>query len=76
MLRRLLVKKYEIKEVELGNKIKISREKFTIDKKIIKKYKDFESCIEDVRLRIVKPGEYDIFVNSNLDFQPIACKEI
>lgn len=74
VLRRLLVKKYEIKDVEFGNKTEISRGKLTIDKNIVDKYKGLESRIKDIKLSIVKPGEYDFFVNSNLDFQPIACK--
>lgn len=74
ILRRLLVKKYEIKEAEFGDKTEISRGKLTIDKNIVNKYKGLEKRLKDVKLNIVKPGEHDFFVNSNLDFEPIACK--
>ena len=29
---------------------------------------------DDMTVQIVQPGEHNFFVNSNLDYMPIACK--
>lgn len=33
-----------------------------------------EDRTKDIKVNILKPGENDFFVNSNLDYSPIACK--
>ena len=73
VLKRLTVKEYPVKNVEFGDKTEISRGTLTIDRNLKNKYKD--KLIKDVNISIVSPGEYDFFVNSNLDFSPIAVKE-
>lgn len=74
ILKRLLFKEYDIKKVEFGDETKISRSLLTIDKDIADKFKDMEERIENIKVNIIKPFEHNIFVNSNLDFMPIACK--
>ena len=75
MLRRLLIKKYTIKEVIWGDKTVISRGTMMINRAILDKYKGLEERIQDIHLTIIPPHAHQIFINSNLDFMPIACKE-
>jgi hypothetical protein len=55
-----------LEETESGYKLLVGRETLFA-------YKD-EKRIKDVKINILKPGQQDVFVNSNLDFMPIACK--
>lgn len=73
-LRRLLRKTFTIKEVKFGDTTSIERGVLTIRKGIEKNLILQEERIKDVTVSIVEPGNYDFFVNSNLDYSPIACK--
>lgn len=73
-LRRLTRKVFEIKEVRFGEKTEIERGILTIRKGIEGPLIQQESRIKDIKVNILKPGENDFFVNSNLDYSPIACK--
>lgn len=73
-LRRLTRKVFQIHEVRFGEKTEIDRGVLTIRRGIEKPLIQAESRIKDVNVTILKPGENDFFVNSNLDYSPIACK--
>ena len=73
-LRRLLRKTFAIKEVKFGDTTSIDHGVLTIRKGIEKNLILQEDRIKDVTVSIVEPGNYDFFVNSNLDYSPIACK--
>ncbi len=73
-LSRLTRKVFQIKEVKLSDKTGISGGILYIDKAVAKKYLATEPLIKDVKVNIIAPGDYNRFVNSNLDFSPIACK--
>ncbi len=74
VLRRLTRKVFEIKEVKFGDKTSIDRGVLALRKGIESGYAESESRIKEIKVEIIKPGEYDFFVNSNLDYFPIACK--
>lgn len=74
-LRRLTRKAFQINEVRFGERTAISRGGIlTIRKGIEKSIAVAEPRIQDIKVNIVQPGEHDFFVNSNLDYAPIACK--
>lgn len=73
-LRRLLRKVFRIKEVRFGDKTSIERGVLTIRRGIEKPIVGQEGRIKDIKVNILKPGENSFFVNSNLDYSPIACK--
>lgn len=73
-LRRLTRKVFAVKEVRFGEKTEISRGVLTIRKGIENTLISQEDRIKDIKVSILKPGENDFFVNSNLDYSPIACK--
>lgn len=74
-LKRLLFKKYRLQALHFGDETKIERGVMTIDRSITEKFEGMENRISKIRLSIVDPKAQDLFVNSNLDFAPIACKE-
>lgn len=73
-LRRLTRKVFRIKEVCFGHTTGIDRGVLTIKEGIEKPYVEMEPRIKAVKLQIYRPKENDFFVNSNLDYSPIACK--
>ena len=73
-LRRLTRKTFQIKEVKFGDVTKIEQGVLTIRKGMEQSLIMQESRIKDMKVEILKPGERDMFVNSNLDYSPIACK--
>lgn len=72
---RLIKKIFNITNVIIGESTCFDRDTLVISKNILKKYKANKKRIKDVNITIVKPGEYNFFVNSNLDFLPISCKK-
>lgn len=73
-LRMLTQKIFEVKEVRMGKETEIKQGVLTIREGIEKMALMQESRIKGVKVSVIKPGEYDLFVNSNLDYSPIACK--
>lgn len=73
-LRMLTQKVFEVKEVRMGKETEIKKGVLTIREGIEKMALMQEPRIKDVKVSVIKPGEYDLFVNSNLDYSPIACK--
>ncbi|MGH4126187.1 MAG: proline reductase cluster protein PrdD [Clostridium sp.] len=74
-MRKLLIKTFHIEKVEFGkktiiqNKILYLRE--DIKKDLMQESIDIIKCIE---VEIVNPKQHDFFVNSIMDFSPIATK--
>ncbi|AKA71663.1 glycine/sarcosine/betaine reductase component B subunit [Clostridium scatologenes] len=73
-LRRLTRKVFHIHEVCFSEKTEIDHGVLTIRKGIEKNLIQSEARIKDIKVSIIEPGKYDMFVNSNLDYSPIACK--
>ena len=73
-LRRLVRKDVAVTSVEFGDRTEIDRGILRIRKGIEKAFLSQEKRIKDIKVSILRPGENDFFVNSNLDYSPIACK--
>ena len=71
---RLTKKTFAIEKVEFGEETAIRRGVLTVRKGIEERIKETEPRIRDIRVSILVPGEVDGFVNSKLDFSPIAVK--
>lgn len=74
ILRRLTQKVFRIDSVRFGSRTAIERGVLTVREGIERSFLAAEPRLRDVRVRILAPGENSMFVNSNLDYSPIACK--
>ena len=75
-LSKLIRKVFHIDKVEFSDKTAIEKGILYIQKDIAKKYLDSEPLLKEVNVNIIAPEDHDRFVNSNLDFSPIACKVV
>jgi len=73
-LRRLTRKVFNIKQVQFDSHTNIERGILTLRKGMEQEILQTEIRIKSLKIDIIKPGEHDRFVNSNLDYSPIACK--
>ena len=74
ILRKLTIKAFHIDSVVLGNKNGIDNNVFIIDESILKSiYSDIDLVV-DMKLDIIKPGEYDREINTIMDIVPISTK--
>ncbi len=67
-------KKYLIKEIRFGRDTNISQGVLTVKKDIAETFIGMEPCIKEMKIQIIKPYEHHQYINSNLDFMPIAHK--
>lgn len=74
VLRRLTQKKYVIHKVVFGDRTTVSRGVLTLRKGMEEQILEATTRIKSMTVQIVQPGEHNFFVNSNLDYMPIACK--
>lgn len=74
LLHKLIHKTYHISEVCFGNQTSIKQGRLRINNRITENIVKSEPTIRNITVSIIKPGQHNIFVNSNLDFFPIACK--
>ncbi|MGX7112819.1 glycine/sarcosine/betaine reductase component B subunit [Gemella cuniculi] len=73
---KLIKKIFKVNEVMYGNSTYFENGKLILEKNLEKKYKGISNRIKDIKIKILKPSENDFFVNSNLDYLPIACKKM
>lgn len=73
-VKQLIRKNYLIKEIRFGEKTDISQKVLTIRQDIAEGFMSLEPSIKEMKIRIIKPNEHHQFINSNLDFMPIANK--
>ncbi len=73
-LRKLTRRIIPVKEIRFGGRTSLERHILTIRKGIEESIAASSPRIGQITVRILHPEEHDIFVNSNLDFSPIACK--
>ena len=73
----LITRKYNIEKVIFEKKTGIEGKILCINKDLESEFFNSESdpYIKAVNIRLIPPSERDCFVNSNLDFSPIACKK-
>lgn len=74
ILRRLVIKPFHINEVEIASKTSINRDVLSIDISKIQTIKNQTDLISDIKLDIIKPGDYDRDINTIMDIIPISTK--
>lgn len=72
--RRLVIRAFHIDKVELGSKFKLDKGLLSIDNLISNELSMLEDVIKSVNIKIIKPKEHDIFINSIMDILPISTK--
>lgn len=73
-LRRLVIKPFSINNVEFGNRFAIKDHKLEIVHEKINDLKKADSIITDIKLEIIKPGDYDREINTIMDVIPVSTK--
>lgn len=74
ILRRLVIKSFHIDDVKLDIKTCINKNKLSIDTSVIDKIKIENKIISNIKVSIIKPGDYDRYVNTIMDIIPISTK--
>lgn len=72
-IRQLIIKSFDIDKVILANKTEIRGKTLYINKAIVKRIGQYKE-ISDIKINIIYPDNHRVFVNSILDFSPIATK--
>ena len=71
-----LTKDYiNVQEVKFGEENKIDGHSLIIDENIAKDALEGQDRIVDINVEVIKPGDHDKEVNTNLDIMPIAAKK-
>ena len=74
-LRKLVIKAYHMQDVEWGAHNDITADgHMTVSKETLKKLTAGEEYIEDIDLRIIRPGRHDRWTNTIMDIIPISAK--
>lgn len=73
-MRRLVIKAFHIEKIEFAKKTYIENRTLYIRDNIICDIMEGEDLIDDVNIKIIYPDNHNIFVNSIMDFSPIATK--
>ena len=74
ILRRLVIKPFHINNVQIDNKISIDNNTLSLNLQCIDTIKKSENLITDIKVNIIKPGDYDRKVNTIMDIIPISTK--
>ncbi|RDY26439.1 proline reductase cluster protein PrdD [Romboutsia weinsteinii] len=74
ILRRLVIKPFHIHEVKFDSKTSINKGTLSINMSNIKSIKEQYDLISDIKLDIIKPGDYDREINTIMDIIPISTK--
>lgn len=74
-MRRLVIKTFHINKVLFNEKkTYIEDKKLYIKETVVKEAMESQELIKDLELNIINPNQHNIFVNSIMDFSPIATK--
>ena len=73
-VRKLVIKTFHITKMDFSDKIYIENGVLHLKRDIEKDYIEEEPLIKDVKINIVYPDAHDIFVNTIMDFSPVAVK--
>ncbi|MHC6181326.1 proline reductase cluster protein PrdD [Clostridium sp. JNZ X4-2] len=73
-MRRLVIKTFFINKAEFSDKTYIEDETLYINNDIVKNIDMKKDIIKEIKVNIIKPDCHDVFVNSIMDFSPIAVK--
>ena len=71
---RLIKKVVPVNSLRFGSETRIDRDGLVIRKDICESLPFSSKRIKAFKVNILQPGQRDLFVHSNLDFSPIACK--
>lgn len=74
ILRRLVIKPFHINNVQVGNKMSIQNNTLSLDFQCIDTIKNSEEFITDIKVEVIKPGDYDREINTIMDIIPISTK--
>lgn len=74
VLRRLVIKPFPINEVRFGNRFAIKKDVLEIVPDFIERLKEQDELITDIKLDIIKPGDYNREINTIMDIIPISTK--
>jgi len=71
--RELIIKSFHVTEVVLGQKTSLNGSTLTVDASVLEAslLPDF---VETVEVKIIKPSERDVDINTIMDFVPVATK--
>ena len=75
VIRKLVKKHYEIKEVKFGEKTKIEGSTLYIRENICEDAVSVSELVKDIKLEIITPDKYNTYSETIMDVQPIATKE-
>ena len=75
VLRSLIKKHYEIKEVKFGPETKIEGTTLYIRENICEDAKKASELVKEIKLEIITPDKYNTYSETIMDVQPIATKE-
>lgn len=74
IMRSLVIKTFHIKKVEFATRTYIEKGILYIEKDVGNTIDIDKSLIKDIEISIIPPNNQDVFVNSIMDFSPIATK--
>ncbi len=77
LMRELVTKRYKIDKVEFGDKTEIKGTTLILRHadELCKEAVETQELVEDMKLEIITPADYDKYSETIMDVQPIACKE-
>lgn len=74
ILRRLVIKPFHINNVRFADKTSIEKGTLSIDLQCIDTIKKSEEFITDIKVDIIKPGDYNKEINTIMDIIPMSTK--
>lgn len=73
-LRRLVIKSYHMDEIEYGVENRVNVDGIISVSKDVERFLINKEEIDSVSVKIIRPGEWEIFTNSMMDIIPISTK--
>jgi D-proline reductase (dithiol)-stabilizing protein PrdD len=74
ILRRLVIKPFHINTVKFSDKISIEKDTLSLNCDCINEIISLEELIIDIKVDIIKPGDYNREINTIMDIIPISSK--
>lgn len=73
-MRKLVIKVFHITGIIFDDKTYIENEVLHLKRGMEEQYLNEEPLVKEVKIKVIYPDSHDIFVNSIMDFSPIAVK--
>ena len=74
VLRRLVIKPFEINKVSFGKRFAIKGDVLEIVQEKVDELIEADNLISDIKLEIISPGDYNRQINTIMDIIPISTK--